>query len=341
MPSSLLFVAVLLAQAPAKDPLPLSAAAFDEDDVAGHPDGEPPPLAKGIDWSLDKAQVASTPRRRRLSLAGPWRFAATPNKDVSPQRAEMGWLNMPAGAPAQWDISNSRRQASRGKWAGKPLSEYPYAWCERVIDTPAEWVRYQVFLVVSGPWADAELFCAYQPVLGIPREGGQWFEITESLVYGGEAPLDLRLKDPGDTTPSPTRDTPPSITLELVPTGPRFDGISVRQDPEKRELEVFFELRRPKFILGLPVRLSEIPLIVQFSYEAADGATIYRFDQNIGPMPAEHRTDSLRLPWSKGNDSPPPEKARLRARLTSVYGGNMDIAYPLEFEPKRLAKTEN
>ena len=202
--------------------------------------------------------------------------------------------------PAQWDISNSKRQASRGKWAGKPLAEYPYAWCERVIDTPAEWVRYQVFLVINGPWADAELFCAYQPVQGIPREGGQWFEITESLVYGGEAPLDLRLKDPGDTTPSPARDAPPSITLELVPTGPRFDGISVRQDPEKRELEVNFELRRPKFILGLPVRLPEIPLIVQFSYEAADGSTIYRFDQNIGPMPAEHRMESLRLPLVQG-----------------------------------------
>ena len=69
-------------------------------------------------------------------------------------------------------------------------------------------------------------------------------------------------------------------------------------------------------------------------------AALYRFDQNIGPMPDDFRWLSLRMPWSK-DDAPPPEKARLRARLTSVYGGNMDIAYPLEFAPKRLPKTDN
>ena len=47
--------------------------------------------------------------------------------------------------------------------------------------------------------------------------------------------------------------------MELVPTGPRFDDLRVRQDPQQRQLEVFIDLRRPKFILGLPVRLSEIP----------------------------------------------------------------------------------
>ena len=182
--------------------------------------------------------------------------------------------------------------------------------------------------------------CAYQPVEGIPREGGQWFEITESLVYGGEAPLDLRLKDPGDTTRPLPATLPLRSRWSCFPTGPRFDGMRVRQDPDQRQLEVQFELRRPKFILGLPVRLPEIPLIVQFSYEGGRWLEIYRFDQNIGPMPDEHRMESLRLPWSKG-DAPPPEKARLRARLTSVYGGNMDIAYPLEFEPKRLSKTDN
>ena len=340
MSYSLLLVGLLAAQMPPPaDPPRLSAAAFDEDDVAGHPDGEPPPLPKGIDWSLNKTQVASTPRRLRLTLAGPWRFAATAAKDASPQRPEMGWLNMPAGAASEWDITDSKRRASRGKWAGKPLADYPYAWAERVVEAPAEWVRYQVFLVIQGPWAEAELFCGYQPIQGIPRQGGQWFEITESLIYGGEAPLALRLKDPGRTTLSPEQEGTPSITIELLPTGPRFDGLVVRQDPDQRQLEVQVELRRPKFILGLPVRLPEIPLIVQFSYETADGKSIYRFDQNIGPMPAEHRLETIRLPWSKA-DAPPPEKARLRARLTSVYGGNMDIAYPLEFEPAKLAHTK-
>lgn len=342
MSVSLLLAALALAQVkpatPAKDPPRLSAAAFDEDDVAGHPDGQPPPLPKGIDWSLEKSQVAATPRRRRLTLAGPWRFAATTAKDVSPQRAEMGWLNMPAGPPAEWDITTAGRRPSRGQWAGKPLSQFPYAWCERVIDTPAEWIRYQIFLVVRGPWADAELFCSFQPIVGIPREGGQWFELTEALIYGGEAPLALRLKDPGMANTA-QRAGEPAVHLELLPTGPRFDGLSLQQDPARQQLQVNFELSRPKFLLGLPVRLPEIPLIVQFSYEAADGKTIYRFDQNIGPMPAEHRVENLRLPWSQ-EGGPPPDKARLRARLTSVYGGNMDIAYPLEFEPRKLEQAE-
>ena len=167
-------------------------------------------------------------------------------------------------------------------------------------------------------------------------EGGQWFELTEALVYGGEAPLALRLKDPGKAN-TPERSEKPAVYLELTPTGPRFDGISVQQDPDHQQLQVNFGLRRPKFLLGLPVRLPEIPLIVQFSYEQADGSIVYRFDQNIGPMPEEHRVENLRLPWSK-NGGAPPEKARLKARLTSVYGGNMDIAYPVEFEPRKLEK---
>src|SRR5262245_27126866 len=123
MSAAVLLVSLLISQnkpaEPAK-PLPkLSAATFDEDDVAGHPDGEPPPLPKNSDWSLRKAEVAATPRRRRLSLAGQWRFAAMPAPDVSPQRPEMGWLRMPAGAPVQWDISDKNQRASRGQWRGK------------------------------------------------------------------------------------------------------------------------------------------------------------------------------------------------------------------------------
>jgi hypothetical protein len=260
-------------------------------------------------------------------------------KDVSPQRAEMGWLKMPAGMPDKWETSDPRQRSTQGKWAGKPLTQHPYAWCERVLDTPAEWVRHQIFLVVRGPWAKADLFVGYQPVIGIHREDGCWFEITESLIYGGEAPLAMRLKDPGQADPADLQ-AEPFIGLELLPTGPRFDDLKVRQDPQQQKLEVYIDLRRPKFILGLPVRLSEIPLIVQFSYEnAADGSTIYRFDQNIGPMPDDYRGLSLRFPWSKDSTSPP-EKARLRARLTSVYGGNMDIAYPLEFSPTKLEQVE-
>src|SRR5690606_38114762 len=80
--SALLLAAQLAAEQPTrqpganKAPPRLSAEAFDEDAVAGHPDGEPPALPKQVNWSLEKAEVLATSRLRRLSLAGPWRFAA-------------------------------------------------------------------------------------------------------------------------------------------------------------------------------------------------------------------------------------------------------------------------
>lgn len=314
----------------------LTAAAFDEDDVAGHPDGEPPDLPAQVNWSLEKAKVASNPKRQRLTLAGPWRFAAMPAKDVSPQRAEMGWLKMPAGAPAQWEVSDKRLKSTSGKWNGKPLSQYACCWCERVVDAPVGWVNFQVYLVIKGPWANSDVFVAFQPLDGIRRDDGErWIEITESLVYGGEAPIALRLNSPGEIKSSDAGNDAPSVRLELVPIGPRFDGMRLRQDPTKRELEVQFELRRPRFILGLPMRLSEIPLIVQFSYVDGEGGPVYRFDQSIGPMPEESRSVTLRMPWSKAGQ-PPPEKAVLRARLTSVFAGNMDLEYPIEFSPAKL-----
>lgn len=339
---TLLLAAQVLAADPAppkarpENPPRLSNEAFDEDAVAGHPDGEPPALPKHVNWSLEKAEILATPRRRRLTLAGPWRFAATTAREVSPQRDRMGWLQMPADALTDWQIRNPQGQSTPGKWQGKPLKDYSYAWIERVLDAPVQWVRHQVFLVLRGPWAEAELFVAYQPIPGIERDGGRWFEITEALVYGGEAPLALRLKNPGQELNAQLAEVTPFVGLELLPTGPRFDALRVCQDPGRRELELTIDLRRPKFILGLPVRLPEIPLIVQVSYEnAEDRSVIYRFDQNIGPMPEEHHSVSLRLPWSAA-EAAPPDKARLRARLTSVYGGNMDIAYPLEFAPARL-----
>jgi hypothetical protein len=52
-------------------------------------------------------------------------------------------------------------------------------------------------------------------------------------------------------------------------------------------------------------------------------------------MPDETRNVALRVAWSK-QGAAPPERMRLRARLTSIYGGNMDVNYPLEFEPRKL-----
>jgi hypothetical protein len=347
MSSIILLCSVLTFQSePPKKPVPpdnpprLSAAAFDEDDVAGHPDGDPPPLPSQVDWSLKKAQIAANPKRQRLSLAGLWRFAAMHAKDVSPQRPEMGWLKMPAGAVAQWEITDKRMKSTGDKWNGKLVGEHNCCWAERVVDAPVEWVRFQVYLVIKGSWADSDVFVAFQPLDGLKRDNGErWIEITESLVYGGEAPIALRLNAPGEINSTNGDNGAPSIRLELLPIGPRFDGMRVLQDPAKGELEVQFDLRRPKFLLGLPVRLSEIPLIVQFSYETSTGDAIYRFDQNIGPMPEESRSVSLRLPWSKGGQTPP-DKAILRARLTSVYAGNMDLEYPLNFSPTRLEQAQ-
>lgn len=318
---------------PPAEPKPGTAAAFDEDEIAGHPDGEAPPLPKLVNWDLSKALIASTPRRQRLSLAGPWRFAAGPTRETPTLRKDMGWIEMPAGVPKIAKVFDAQMRPTT-KHQSQPPAQQAWAWCERDLAAPLDWVKNQVYLVIRGPWSEAELFVAYQQVKGVERDGGRWFEITESLVYGGDAPLALRLKVPATSGSS----VPPYIGLELLPTGPRFNDLSVRQDATRGELEIAFELRRPKFILGLPVRLSELPIIAQFYLEdAKTGAELVRFDQSIGAMPQETRSVTVRTSWSAPGATPP-ERARLRVRLTSAYGGNMDIPYPLEFSPRELPK---
>jgi hypothetical protein len=316
-----------------------TAADFDEEMIAGHPDGEPLPQPAEVSWSLDKAEVAATPRRQRLTLAGKWRFAAQVRKDAETLRKQMGWLAMPAGSPSQWKwFGPNAKPADR--WNGKPLADYGWAWAERELPAPINWVQNQVFLVIRGPWSEAELFVGYFPIAGQKRDDGTWFEITENLVYGGECPIVLRLNLDKARQAAKNDDSrvEPFIGLELMPTVPRFNELHVRQDPDSEELELDFDLRRPKFILGLPVRLPEIQLIVQFKLEDADsGQVIQRFDQNIGPMPQETRNVKLRVAWGR-NGGPPPEKMRLKARLTSVYGGNMDVPYPIEFSPRELPR---
>jgi hypothetical protein len=351
--AALIYVNLLLAQGPQTPAKPpdkppveppakqarYTAEDFDEEMIAGHPDGEPLAQPVEVNWSLDKAEIDSTPRRRRLTLAGKWRFAAQAAKDTETLRKQMGWLDMPAGVPSEWKLFDARLKPTKS-WNGKPLASLGWAWAERELHAPVDWVKHQVFLVVKGPWSEAELFVGYFPIAGQKRDGGTWFEITENLVYGGDCPLALRLDLAKARTKGKkaTEEAEPYIGLELLPTGPRFNNLRVRQDPDREELELDFDLRRPKFILGLPVRLPEIPLIVQFKLEdATSGEVVQRFDQNIGPMPEETRNVKLRVAWSK-EGSPPPEQLRLRTRLTSVYGGNMDIPYPLEFAPRKLKR---
>ena len=317
---------------PSQTPKTGTSEDFDADMVAGHPEGLAPPLPKQVSWDLSKAVTASTSRRERISLAGPWRFAASPKRDTQTLRKEMGWIDMPAGKASQWKTYDSQMRATT-KGANKADSQPAWYWCEREITAPAEWIRDKIYLVIRGPWSQAELFVGYLPVEGFQRDGGRWFEITEALFYGGDAPLALRLK-----AEDANRDgqQEPYIGLELMPTGPRVDALEVRQDPQRKQLELALDLARPKFILGLPVRLSEIPLIVQFRLENADtGEVIQRFDEKIGPMPKETRSVSIRVDWSK-EGAAPPARMRLKTRLTSALGGNLDTPYPLEFEPRKL-----
>ena len=320
-----------LQPAQAAPPKTGTAEDFDEDMVAGHPEGLAP-LPKQVSWDLSKAITASTSRRERISLAGPWRFSASPKRDTQTLRKEMGWIDMPAGKASDWKTYDAQmRRATKN--SGKGGDQPTWYWSEREITAPAEWIRDKIYLVIRGPWSQAEVFVGYLPIEGFERDGGRWFEITEALFYGGDAPLALRLK--AEIANSGGKQEP-YVGLELMPTGPRVDALQVRQDPERKQLELALDLARPKFILGLPVRLSEIPLIVQFRLEDADtGEVIQRFDEKIGPMPEETRSVSIRVDWSK-DEAAPPARMRLKTRLTSTLGGNLDAPYPLEFEPRKL-----
>ena len=307
----------------------------DEELVAGHPEGDSPALPKQVSWDLAKS-IEKTPKRQRISLAGKWRFTAVPERDTRVLRDKMGWIDMPAGPPADWKTYDQKLSATGGKWSGKPLADYPWAWAERVIDAPIAWTQYQVFLVLQGPWSQAEVFAGYLPIEGKERNGARWFEITEDLTYEGSAAVTLRFKNPPEE-PTGAAAAKPYVGLELTPTLPRFDGIALRRDNTRGELEIQVDLRRPKFFLGLQVRVSEMPLAVKLQLEDVEtGQEVQVLEQSIGQMPKEQRSVTLRLAWSKKTNGPAPKLARLRATLTTTLGGTLDIPFPIEFKPAEL-----
>ena len=128
-----------------------------------------------------------------------------PAKDISPQRAEMGWLNMPAGplrmGHHQQQAASQPRQMGRQAAGRLPVclvrARHGYS---RRMGPPPDFSRHARSL------GRCRVVLLVPASVRHPARGRQWFEITESLVYGGEAPLALRLKDPGSTTTSPARD---------------------------------------------------------------------------------------------------------------------------------------
>jgi hypothetical protein len=322
-----------------------------------------------VEWDLTKAIVARTATRERINLAGHWRFAAVLERDAAVTRGEMGWIEMPrlTGGAGQ-NIFDARFRATDGLWRGKPLEQFSHVWVERDIHIAnnmesLKWLDRRIYLVLRGPWTDAEMYTSQripitpppeandegqpkvhihvEPVTGVDRDGFRWCEITEQLIYPGTTQISMRLKrtGSGDNDKSVTPGGPePFVGLELAPTGPRIESIRLRRDSERGEIEATFDLVRPKgFMLfpAQPVRTIPVTLKIRLD-DAATDKNIQKLDKDIGPIADNERTVTVRIPWSASKDEPSPAQAALRVRLGPTVGGVFDEAFPVNFKPAEL-----
>jgi hypothetical protein len=361
-----LFFAIAISQEPKK---PAEPPGDDEVVVRGLPDGEAPPRPERVDWDLTKAIVARTATRQRINLAGFWRFAPVLERNAAVARGEMGWIEMPRlGGDAGQTVFDARFRAIDGLWRGKPLERYSHVWVERDINIPnnmdsLKWLDRRIYLVLRGPWIEAETYTSQripitrpaegnvdeqpgvhvhaEPVTGVDRDGFRWCEITEQLIYPGTTQISMRLKRNGsgdDEKSATTIGSEPFVGLELAPTGPRIESIRLRRDSERGEIEVTLDLVRPKGFMLIPVQpVRTIPVTLKLRLDDADAdKNIQRLDKDIGPIADNERTVTLRIPWSASKDAPPPTQAAFRVRLGPTVGGVFDEAFPVTFKPADL-----
>jgi hypothetical protein len=273
----------------------------------------------------------------------------------------MGWIDGPA-LPAEDgnNVFDIRFRGSDGLWRGKPIESYPFVWIERDVQITnadvLEWLNRRVFLVVTGSWAEAEIFTSQrlakprkdatddanelvvhaEPVGGDERSGARWCDITEHLLYPGSTQLSFRLKrDKNSTDNSPA--SAPSITIERWPTGCRVNTIQVHRASEPSSIQATFNLERPAgyMIVGMPA-VRTIPLMLKVQLESIDSnKELANITKEIGPLADLKRTVTMNIPWMS-QDGATPSRLRLRVQLTMTNGVVFDEPFPLEFRPGEL-----
>ncbi len=340
----------------------------DDEVVRGLPDGEIRPVPAEVNWNLQQAIVGRTMRRERIDLAGLWRFAAVAERESPVTRAEMGWIKMPGlWTDASSAILDVKMQSAGGRWGGKPVAEFPFGWVERDLvirnDDAIKWLNHRIFLVLRGPWANAEVVVSqrFKPSRandadrdvpqvhvnaeradGVDRDGARFFDITEHLTYPYSNQISLRLaapkkSDEKNSAKSPSASAEPLVGLEMWPTGPRVDAVRLQRDGERGELVATIDIVRPKgfmLIPGPPVKA--IPMTLKLRLSGGDGDIVLRkLDRDIGPIADTTRSVTVRMPLSAENAAPP-VIARLRVRLDATDGGTFDEAFPVEFKPAEL-----
>lgn len=315
------------------------------DDIPGFPDGEAPKIPARVRWALDQnVLLAKTRLRARYNLGALWRFQPVPARDTPVVRAQMGWLEMPAvwsdGNAAVYD-TNFR--ATDGLWRNRPLADLDWAWVEREIPTPAEWLTRRIFLYVAGPWEQAEVYVNAEPLGGEAWLGGMRFELTSALIYPGDSLLDLRM-GPAKTgrseknlrsIPEPAAaPVAPRIELELTPTGPRIDSVRVRFEPLVQELAVDLDVVRPAGwpVVGPKTTELQFAIDVQFLDEADAVVSTRRESASLVDQPAQ--TVCLRLSTVVAGRAV--RRGKLTVRMVYDKGPVCDEPFPIAVDVMKL-----
>jgi hypothetical protein len=344
----------------------------DDDDVAvpGLPDGEPAPLPERVQWDPARLIVAKTATRERIDLKGFWRFGAVEELAAAVKRGEMGWIELPTAPLSDGsNIFDTRFRPSDGLWRGKPLDKYAVMWAERDIKITnadvLEWLNRRSFLVLSGSWADSEVFASQrirkknpdpkddpaadvhvhaEQATAIDRPGARWYEITEQLIYPGTTHISLRKtrkEGAEDRTPAPADDSVASqVVLERWPTGPNIESIELRRAENSSGIEATFNLTRPRafLILGKPP-VRTLPMTIRVRVEPlATKEPVGEVSEDIGPMPDLKRTVTVMVPWKVAKGEVP-GKLRLRAELALTGSTLLDEAFPVAFEAAGLEES--
>jgi hypothetical protein len=353
---------ILLAVSGWQDAKVRPKSADDDDEiVAGLPVGDVRPLPERVKWRIADRIAEKTSTRERVDLSGFWRFAAVDEQETPVKREEMGWIELPGLPAADGDnVFDPRFRDSDGLWRGKPLEKYPFVWIERDIqitnaDT-LEWLNRRIYLILAGPWVDAELFASQrivkrpteqtdnssvhvhvESVKGVERDGARWCDITEQLIYPGTTQISLRLRRAKPTSDAESA-SEPNISLERWPTGCRIDSIHLQRDAKLSAIKATLNLERPEgyMILGMPP-VRTIPLSLNVWIESHDSnMELASTKKDIAPLDKPKRAETVDIPWSPPKDGPQATRVRLRAQLTMTNGVVFDDAFPIEFRPTEL-----
>jgi len=139
----------------------------------------------------DRSALDETPSRSVLTLDGTWSFLPAPNPlDVLPD-AGWGTVNLPGYWTIPGTVGTPQGKPAGRKWAGKPLADYPVAYCRRAFTLPAVWRGRRIFLHLDGVDGVADVYANGRFLATVPPWEPTRLAVKSGLHFGGRNTVTL------------------------------------------------------------------------------------------------------------------------------------------------------